>query len=171
MNVYEKLMEVQTKIKVGKDKFNKFGNFYYRNCESILEAAKPLCKEVGALIILTDEIQNIGVKNYVVSTALFVDLETGDKIEVTANAREDESKKGMDSAQLTGSTTSYARKCALGGLLGLDDNKDADDNSENDEQEPLPTCAVCGKVIDDPNAIDYIRRTGKQIRCMECSKR
>lgn len=171
MSVYEKLLEVQTKIKVNKDKYNDFGKYYYRNCESIMEAVKPICKEVGALIILSDEITNIGVKNYVVATAKFIDLEKGDSITVTANAREDESLKGMNSAQITGSTSSYARKYALGGLLGLDDSKDADEGTEDTDDEQFPACAICGKVIEDPAAIDYVKKTGKQIRCLECTKR
>ena len=126
MNVYEKLMTVQTKWRAPKGQYNSFGKYSYRSCEDILEALKPLLAEVGAIVNVSDEIKLIGDRFYVEATAMFLDCETGDSIVAKAYAREDESKKGMDLAQVTGSVSSYARKYALNGLFAIDDNKDSD---------------------------------------------
>ena len=126
MNVYEKLMTVQTKLRAPKGQYNSFGKYSYRSCEDILEALKPLLAEVGAIINITDDIKVIGDRFYVEATAMFLDCETGDSVVARASAREDETKKGMDLAQVTGSVSSYARKYALNGLFAIDDNKDAD---------------------------------------------
>ena len=124
--VYQKLLTVQTRLKAPKNQKNDFGGYKYRNCEDIFEAVKPICAEVGALIVVGDDLQLIGERYYVMATARFIDIETGDCIINTAYAREEEVKKGMDSSQITGSSSSYARKYALGGLLDIDDNKDSD---------------------------------------------
>ena len=126
MKVYSKLVEVQNKLKAPKSQFNSFGKYNYRNAEDILEAVKPILKEIGATTFLKDEIALIGDRYYLKTTAIFVDIETGEKIEVEAIAREAEEKKGMDSAQVTGATSSYARKYALNGLFLIDDTKDND---------------------------------------------
>ena len=126
MNVYEKLMTVQTKLRAPKGQYNQFGHYSYRSCEDILEALKPLLAEVGAIVNVSDEVKLIGNRFYVEATAMFLDCETGDSVVARASAREDESKKGMDLAQVTGSVSSYARKYALNGLFAIDDNKDAD---------------------------------------------
>ena len=126
MNVYEKLMTVQTKLRAPKSNYNSFGKYSYRSCEDILEALKPLLAEVGAIVNISDEVKLIGDRFYVEATAMFLDCETGDSVVARASAREDESKKGMDLAQVTGSVRSYARKYALNGLFAIDDNKDAD---------------------------------------------
>ena len=126
MNVYEKLMTVQTKLRAPKGQYNQFGHYSYRSCEDILEALKPLLAEVGAIVNVSDEVKLIGNRFYVEATAMFLDCETGDSIVARASAREDESKKGMDLAQVTGSVSSYARKYALNGLFAIDDNKDSD---------------------------------------------
>ena len=125
-NVYMKLIEVQSKLKAPKSQFNKFGNYAYRNCEDILEALKPILNQVKAVINISDEVVLIGERYYIKATVKFIDGETGDVIEASAMAREEESKKGMDSSQLTGSTSSYARKYALNGLFAIDDTKDSD---------------------------------------------
>ena len=126
MNVYEKLMTVQTKLRAPKGQYNQFGHYSYRSCEAILEALKPLLAEVGAIVNVSDEVKLIGDRFYVEATAMFLDCETGDSVVAKASAREDESKKGMDLAQVTGSVSSYARKYALNGLFAIDDNKDSD---------------------------------------------
>ncbi len=126
MSVYLKLVNVQTKLKAPKSQYNSFGKYAYRNCEDILEALKPLLAEEKAIINLSDSIALIGERYYVEATARFIDGESGEVIEVKALAREDENKKGMDSSQLTGSTSSYARKYALNGLFAIDDTKDSD---------------------------------------------
>ena len=125
-NVYFKLMKVQSKLKAPKGQYNSFGKYSYRSCEDILEALKPLLAEVEAIVNVSDEVKLIGDRFYVQATATFLDCETGDSIVARAYAREDETKKGMDLAQVTGSVSSYARKYALNGLFAIDDNKDAD---------------------------------------------
>lgn len=195
--VYEKLLRVQTELKAPKNLRNNFGNYNYRNAEGILEAVKPICKEVKALILLSDEIINVGIsenrgetftqitpRNYVKATARFIDIETGDIIEVQSNAREEETKKGMDGSQITGASSSYARKYALNGLLAIDDTKDSDatnDGSTNDMeaktvkvkpvQEVNTTaslkCSECGKEIDE-NVAKYSKlKYGKEL-CRDC---
>ena len=126
MTVYSKLVEVQNKLKVPKSQFNSFGKYNYRNAEDILEAVKPILEEVGAVVVLKDEIVLIGDRYYLKTKAQFIDAENGEAIEVEAMAREAEEKKGMDSAQVTGATSSYARKYALNGLFLIDDTKDND---------------------------------------------
>ncbi len=126
MKVYKKLIEVQNKLKAPKSQFNSFGKYSYRNVEDILEAAKPILKEFGATVFIKDEIELIGERYYIRSIAKFIDIETGEEVETVAYAREAEEKKGMDSAQVTGATSSYARKYALNGLFLIDDTKDND---------------------------------------------
>ena len=142
-NVLEKLLQVQTMLKAPKSQYNAFGKYNYRNCEDILEAVKPLCKEVKALVYLSDEIVLIGERYYVKATATFVDVETTGTINAVAYAREEETKKGMDGSQVTGASSSYARKYALNGLFDIDDTKDSDTTNthgkENTETTPKPT--------------------------------
>jgi len=117
---------VQSKLKAPKSQFNKFGNYAYRNCEDILEALKPLLNEVKAIINISDDVVLVGERYYIKATVKFICAESGEVIEASAMAREEENKKGMDSSQLTGSTSSYARKYALNGLFAIDDTKDSD---------------------------------------------
>ena len=122
----KKLMDVQKKLKAPKGQFNKFGGYHYRSCEDILEAAKPLCVEAGLLLTVSDEVVMIGERYYVKATAKVAD--GTNEFSVTAYAREEETKKGMDGSQITGTASSYARKYALNGLFCIDDTKDADTN-------------------------------------------
>ena len=131
MNVYEKLLLVQSKLKAPKGQYNNFGRYSYRSCEDILEALKPLLVEAKAIVNVSDEVKLIGDRYYVEATAMFLDVETGDSIVARALAREDETKKGMDLAQVTGSVSSYARKYALNGLFAIDDNKDPDSTNKH----------------------------------------
>lgn len=137
--VYTKLLKVQQGLKAPKGQFNSFGNYYYRNLEDILEALKPLLNEVKAVVLIEDEIVQIGDRFYVKATAKFVDAESGDIITNTALARESFEKKGMDPSQLTGATSSYARKYAMNGLFAIDDTKDADnmDNRSIGQAKPV----------------------------------
>ena len=125
-NVYMKLLQVQTELNAPKNRKNTFGGYTYRSCEDILEAVKPILKKVGASIKLTDMISQFGDRYYVNATAFFVDIETGEVVSSDAFAREQDDKKGMDAAQVTGTSSSYARKYALNGLLLIDDAKDPD---------------------------------------------
>lgn len=127
-NIYTKLSHIQNELKAPKNQFNKFGNYKYRSCEDILEALKPLCAKYKATLIIYDEIVMIGDRYYVKAMAKLYDQETTDYIEAYAFARESQAKKGMDDSQVTGATSSYARKYALNGLFNIDDTKDFDTN-------------------------------------------
>lgn len=122
-----KLAEVQTALKAPKGQFNSFGNYRYRSCEDILEALKVLLYG-QATVVVSDEIVQIGERYYVRATATFKSQE--EEVSVSAYAREAEEKKGMDAAQITGATSSYARKYALNGLFAIDDTKDADSDTQ-----------------------------------------
>lgn len=122
MELIKKLNKIQQELEAPKNQVNAFGHYNYRSCEDILKAVKPLLD--GAVIILADEIVNVGDRYYVKATVTISDK--NENIRATAYARESLDKKGMDTAQITGSTSSYARKYALNGLLCIDDTKDAD---------------------------------------------
>ena len=121
----KELVAIQNRLNAPKDLFNKFGNYKYRSCESILAAVKPLLDETKCTLVISDEIIMVGTRVYVKATATLTN-EKGESTSSTAYAREEESKKGMDASQVTGSTSSYARKYALNGLFAIDDVKDAD---------------------------------------------
>lgn len=127
------LQAIQTELKAPKGQYNKFGNYKYRSCEDILEAVKPILAKYGATIIITDDIEVRGDRYYVRATAV---LRVGEKVIGTtqAFAREPEEKRGMDSSQITGTASSYARKYALNGLLLIDDTKDEDSNELREEK-------------------------------------
>lgn len=126
MGIYEKLLNIQTELKAPKSQYNSFGKYYYRSCEDILEAAKPICKQYGAALTVSDEIVLIGERFYLKATATLTDIESGEKVSTTAFAREALDKKGMDESQVTGTASSYSRKYCLNGLFCIDDTKDAD---------------------------------------------
>lgn len=199
MSIYEKLLSIQTELKAPKSQYNKFGGYNYRNCEDILEALKPLLKQHNATVLLTDEIENIGDRFYVRANATFIDIENGAKITVSALAREELSKKGMDSSQVTGSTSSYARKYALNGLFCIDDTKDADMLNNSKEYTATPKaqkqptkpvqpqkqasnviiCPVCGKPAQPVRAKDgsgyipadvIIKQYGKCPNCLKAER-
>ncbi|MFR9240989.1 MAG: ERF family protein [Clostridium baratii] len=134
MNVYEKLMNVQKELKAPKNQYNNFGKYNYRNCEDILEALKPICVKHKAVTKISDEIIYIEGRHYVKATVTFIDVEKGDKIESYGQAREEENKKGMDVSQITGSSSSYARKYALNGMFCIDDTKDSDFTNTHDKE-------------------------------------
>lgn len=136
MKLHEKLLAIQTKLKAPKGQYNSFGKYSYRSAEDILEAVKPLNAEQGVLLTITDEIKEIGGRVYVVATATVSD--GTDELKVSAFAREPENKKGMDESQITGATSSYARKYALNGLYAIDDNKDADTDEHKQQQDNAP---------------------------------
>lgn len=136
MKLHEKLLAIQTKLKAPKGQYNSFGKYSYRSAEDILEAVKPLNAEQGVLLTITDEIKEVGGRIYVVATATVSD--GTDTLQVSAFAREPENKKGMDESQITGATSSYARKYALNGLYAIDDNKDADTNEHKQQQDNAP---------------------------------
>ena len=154
MNVYEKLIAIQSELKAPKSQYNNFGKYAYRNCEDILEALKPILKEHKSTIYISDEIVTVLERFYVKATVTFIDAETGEKITNTAYAREEEDKKGMDGSQVTGSSSSYARKYALNGMFAIDDTKDSDftnttikgDNTGLSEAQIKRLLAIASKV-------------------------
>jgi len=128
----EKLLKIQSELKAPKGQFNTFGRYAYRNAEDILEAVKPLLLANNCLLTLTDSLKQIGDRYYVCAEAILTDLDTKENVTVCSFAREEESKKGMDGSQVTGASSSYARKYALNGLFLIDDSKNSDDtNTEN----------------------------------------
>ena len=154
MNVYEKLIAIQSELKAPKSQYNSFGKYAYRNCEDILEALKPLLKEHKSTIYIADEIVTVLDRFYIKATVTFIDAETGEKIINTAYAREEECKKGMDGSQVTGASSSYARKYALNGMFAIDDTKDSDftnttikgDNTGLSEAQIKRLLAIASKV-------------------------
>ena len=133
MNIYEKLTEVQNELKAPKSKYNSFGKYNYRSCEDILEAVKPILKAKRLAMTVKDDVFNIGERFYIMATVTVFDCESEEKVTTTAYAREDADKKGMDGSQITGSSSSYARKYALNGMFAIDDTKDADSWNTNDK--------------------------------------
>ena len=126
MEIYKKLSGIQCELVATKGQYNNFGKYSYRSCEDILEAVKPLLDKYKVAIVIKDDIVLVGDRFYVKATATLIDSETGESVEASAFARESADKKGMDASQVTGATSSYARKYALNGLFAIDDNKDAD---------------------------------------------
>jgi hypothetical protein len=150
MTIHEKLLAVQSALKAPKTQVNSFAKYSYRSCEDILEAVKPLLKENGLTLTLSDQIEMIGSRFYVRATACVTIGETS--ISATAFAREPEQKKGSDESQITGAASSYARKYALNGLFCIDDTKDADtmDNSAP-VQKASPDKAHSGAIMEITN--------------------
>lgn len=132
MTIHELLIDIQNRLKAPKNQWNDFGKYHYRSCEDILEAVKSL--NTGCAVVIEDEIISIGGKNYIKATASIIDKD-GNKVSTTACAREAETKKGMDDAQITGATSSYARKYALNALFAIDDTKDADSTNQHGAEE------------------------------------
>ena len=134
-----RLMNIQQKLKAPKNQRNNFGNYNYRSAEDILEAVKPILKEEKCVIVIGDDIVSVGDRTYVKATAHLISAEDGKEIASTsALAREPADKKGQDDSQITGATSSYARKYALNGLLCIDDTKDADATNTHGKTEPTP---------------------------------
>lgn len=163
-NVREKLAAVQKVLKAPKSQYNSFGKYAYRSCEDILEAAKPLCIENGLVLTISDEITEVGGRIYVKATATVADaqIESEGVISVTGFAREPEEKKGMDSSQITGAASSYARKYALNGLFSIDDTKDADatnDHGKGKAQAVAEKAQAAG-----------IGEQVKEYKCCDCGK-
>ena len=168
MNIYEKLSKVQTELKAPKNQFNGFGKYKYRNCEDILEAVKPLLAKNKLTMLISDEIEHIGERFYIKATVTLFDVENGETIITSKLAREEETKKGMDASQLTGSTSSYAAKYALNGLFLIDDTKDADatnnhgNDQKNENKNDKPTQKKGTKKITIDTYLEAIRKYEKE---------
>lgn len=165
----QRVGDIQHKLKAPKGQYNSFGKYNYRSCEDILEGVKPLLKEHNLALLIDDEIVQIGERYYVKATAKITDGR--EIVSATAYAREPDTKKGMDESQITGATSSYARKYALNALLCIDDTKDADtmDNSKKPVQQTqetvynwnsLKTRAVQGGISED-DLVHYVTETFK----------
>lgn len=124
--IFAALMAVQAELKAPKGQHNSFGKYDYRSAEDIIEAVKPLLKENGLFLNMSDEVVLVGDRYYIKATVKVVDVVTGESVQTSALAREASQKKGMDESQVTGTASSYARKYALNGLFAIDDNRDAD---------------------------------------------
>ncbi len=139
ISIYQKLTAIQTELKAPKGQYNSYGKYKYRSCEDILEALKPYLKAHGFTLILTDDLVCMLDRIYVKATAI---LSNGkDEIRVNGFAREELIKKGMDGSQITGTSSSYARKYALNGMFLIDDNKDSDHTNEGDDKKSAPAPA------------------------------
>lgn len=166
-SLIEEIVYIQQKLSVPKNKKNNFGNYRYRSAEDILEALKGLLHDRESYLNISDEIMEVGGRVYVKATATLFD-KSGDCISSQGWAREQESRAGMDSSQITGAASSYARKYALNGLFAIDDTKDADD-LHGIELDDKKECSECKKVIED-DVINYsLNRYGKKL-CRDCQK-
>ncbi len=135
--IYDKLANIQLELKAPKNKRNSFGGYDYRDLSGILEAVKPLLKKYKCAIMISDDVVTKEDRTYIEATATIVDCEDGTMCQCKGYAREQDSKKGMDDAQLTGACSSYARKYACNGLLAIDDSQDLD-AMDNTKEEPKP---------------------------------
>lgn len=131
-NIYNKLMTIQGALKAPKGQYNSFGKYKYRSCEDILESVKPLLSAHDCALVITDDIMMIGDRIYVKATAKLIS--GSEQVESSAFAREELEKRGMDSSQVTGAASSYARKYALNGLFCIDDTKDSDATNTHGQQ-------------------------------------
>jgi len=127
------LVKIQAELKAPKNQTNNFGKYKYRSAEDIIEAVKPILNKYGTALVVSDEVVQVGDRIYIKATATLLDA-TDDVISVNGWAREEEVKKGMDAAQITGSASSYARKYALNGLFAIDDTKDSDATNEHKDE-------------------------------------
>lgn len=170
MNIYEKLLKAQVELKAPKGQYNSFGKYKYRSCEDILEALKPVLDKLKLALFISDEIVEVGGsykvskkeetvesegRKYVKATITLVNIEKPDEIiKTSALAREEETKKGMDGSQITGASSSYARKYALNGMFMIDDTKDSDSTNTHGKEEAKKTSETeFKKAIDMINAL------------------
>jgi len=152
MSIYKKLTQVQNELKAPKNQYNNFGKYPYRNAEDILEAVKPILLKYGLTQIINDEIVLIGERYYAKSVVTVFD-EEGNSLQVSASAREPQSRKGMDEAQVTGASSSYARKYALNGMYAIDDTKDVDTNEHRNDVNNRPINAPNNQVKNTRNQL------------------
>lgn len=138
VSIQEKLHTIQQELKAPKNQYNAFGKYNYRSLEDILTAVKPLTKKTGTTIRLSDKVIEVAGKVYIEATAILSDTKSWDSIPVSAVAQDSGEQKGMQAAQVSGSTSSYARKYALNGLFAIDDTKDADDTNTHGKTQNLP---------------------------------
>ena len=162
----KRLLAIQQSLKVPKGQYNSFGGYKFRNCEDILEAVKPLLAEVNLVLFCNDQIVLVGERYYIQATITLVDAESGETIASSqAVAREEEHKKGMDGSQITGASSSYARKYALNGLFAIDDTKDSDaTNTHGKESKNNITDQDLKNALID----EQIAKEEKKFKCSDC---
>lgn len=164
MSIYKKLADIQKELFVPKGNTNDFGGYKYRSCEDILKMAKPLCEKNGCVLYMTNELHHIGDENYAKAIVFLVDTESGEQIYSEAFAREEKEKKKMDGSQITGASSSYARKYALAGLFSIDNEKDSDttnkgeNNSEIAREDAIELAKLKTQVM------KYINDNGKDFK-------
>ena len=142
----EKIVKIQNELKCKKEQYNSFGGYKYRSCEDILESVKPLLNKYGLLLRLTDEVVQVGDRYYIKATAELADVESDKTVSTCAYAREPLDKTKMDTSQITGTASSYARKYALNGLFLIDDTKDPDTDEYRNQQNSAPIPAAVAKI-------------------------
>ena len=170
ISLEEKMTMIQSGLTVPKNQFNSFGQYKYRSCEDILEAIKPLLRITNTHLTISDEVVMIGNRYYVKAVATI--WSEKQMFQVCAYAREPEVRKGMDESQITGATSSYARKYALNGLFCIDDTKDADstnDLSKTPSQAKNAECSECGEIISEKVKKYSMDKFGKSL-CFKCQK-
>ena len=146
MNIYEKLRVVQSELKAPKGQYNSFGKYAYRSCEDILEALKPVLDKTRLVLTISDDMQMLGDRIYVKAVATLINIDNpSETLTTSAFAREEESKKGMDGSQVTGASSSYARKYCLNGLFNIDDNKDSDATNTGTEEKKEKSVVLATK--------------------------
>ena len=166
MTIYEKLSTIQVKLNAPKKQYNSYGRYNYRSCEDILEGLKPHLEETKTAVTVNDEVVLIGERYYIKATATLHDCESDKSVSNTAYAREELTKKGMDASQITGSTSSYARKYALNGLFCIDDVKDAD-TRDNRQKEAVEQAKAETEVQNIENSIiDDLKARALKARCV-----
>lgn len=158
MGLKEKLLNIQTELKAPKGQYNSYGGYKYRSCEDILEAVKPLLKANKCVLTITDGLEQIGERYYIRAAATITDAEGDESYTNVAYAREEETKKGMDGAQITGTASSYARKYALNGLFLIDDTKDTDTDEHvnqvsGDKKASAKQVELLNKLVQDKEAM------------------
>lgn len=167
LTFHDRVLLLQNELKAPKSKYNSFSNFYYRSCEDIYEAVKPLLAKHGMILNLSDTIEMIGTRFYIKAVATLEDTESSQELVSVGWAREDESKKGMDGSQITGTASSYARKYALNGLLLIDDTKDADtDEYQKTQATPKIDLDMYLREIDELSSCDAVNAWWKKNRDM-----
>lgn len=171
----ERISLLQTEMKVPKNLYNSHGNYYYRNAETIMESAKKACPKFGMTLGVMDEIVSIDGWHYVKAKATLYDWFSDETFSVEAYARETESRKGMDTAQVTGACSSYARKYALNGLFCLDDNKDPDTEEYQEEEKPTQKADPAALAVKLTTVTNELKQLGvdthdEKVRTFICEK-
>lgn len=179
MNIYGKLTALQNKLKAPKGQYNSFGKYAYRNAEDILESVKPLLAEFGLAMFISDSIEVYDTRTYVKATVTLVNIDKPDEIIInSAFAREEEEKKGMDGSQITGASSSYARKYAMNAMFAIDDTKDSDTTNTHGKDdaksgtvkkeltrtEMIDVFSSMAKEKQEKAFADYKEQTGKTVK-------